>query len=103
MVKTDKSIKFLDNQMKELLRSGLQDQLGYLYDRWQDEKGYENFEDYKKLVKKHIEKANENLQFCNLDQEDFSILVLDKRFINYIYLIYVMDTAVIWKVFDFVR
>lgn len=32
------------------------DRVGYLYDRWQDEQMYEDFEEYKKFARKEVEK-----------------------------------------------
>ena len=40
--------------MKEMEQ--IVDRVGYLYDRWQDEREYEDFAEYKKFARKEVEK-----------------------------------------------
>ena len=45
----EKALKILDVMVME--NQVVQERLGYLYSRWQDEKEYEDWEDYDKAIK----------------------------------------------------
>lgn len=64
----------LDEQTKQAMRefqekvmTEMADKVGYLYDRWQDEKEYEDFADYKA----------EACRFCN--EKGYKYMKLSKR------------------------
>jgi hypothetical protein len=46
------------------------DYFGYLYDRWQDEKEYEDFSDYQTAIKKNLPKGAE---FISMTKKPFCV------------------------------
>ena len=49
------------------------DKITYLYCRWQDEKDYEDFDDYVKEARKSVEKANGN--FVKMTKRPFGVTI----------------------------
>ena len=64
----------VDTRSKDLLEKVIA-RLGYLYDRWQDEKDYEDFADYKGNIKRLLN--DEGAKFIGLKQRPFELTYED--------------------------
>ena len=62
--------KFLDEAFGIIKESKYIDHLVYLWGRWQDEKEYEDFEDYKKSASKSLPKG---MDFVRMTKRPFAV------------------------------
>lgn len=59
-----------ENKLQALM-GGIGESIGYLYYRWQDEKGYENIEDYGKSLQKTVDKLNLGVTITFMSSQPF--------------------------------
>jgi len=60
----------LNHELADKVMTTVEDTLAYLYSRWQDEKGYENIEDYKLPIVKALEEIKD-VEVLSMIQKPF--------------------------------
>lgn len=74
--------------------TAMQETMTYLYSRWQDERAYEDFDQYATVAKNALQKADESAVFVAMKRRPFSVTFdVDGK----TYIIWVTATAYQYK------